>query len=291
MLPGNIFSGAAFKAAALSIVAFVVILAIAGAVIVRVVSLAMLNELSAQIGEEVVLFQRIYQTEGPAELIETADSLATSQLTDQRIVGVFSSGGEHLAGDLALAPGFIGWGTIVKDAGEGEPRRYHANVVTLDDHVIVVGRNLRLLAATRARLVEALVLAGLVVTLVSLLIGYLVSRTVLGKLETMALTLEAVSRGETGRRLPVGAANDQIDRVSRQINRHLDRLSALMDSTRNTIVAIAHDLRTPLNRAFLAVENAADDARADADRDAATLGFEDNRPGLRVSLRFPPGSG
>jgi signal transduction histidine kinase len=66
--------------------------------------------------------------------------------------------------------------------------------------------------------------------------------------------LDAISHGDMKARLDVGPRNDQIDRASRQINRHLDQLSGLMTSTRNTIQAIAHDVRTPLNRAFLLLQ-------------------------------------
>jgi signal transduction histidine kinase len=47
--------------------------------------------------------------------------------------------------------------------------------------------------------------------------------------------------------------------VSRQINDHLDRLSDLLASMRNTIVAIAHDLKSPLNRAYILLQDAAED--------------------------------
>jgi signal transduction histidine kinase len=53
--------------------------------------------------------------------------------------------------------------------------------------------------------------------------------------------------------------------VSRQINAHLDRLGELLAGMRNTIVAIAHDLKSPLNRAYMLLQDAADeDAPAQA---------------------------
>jgi signal transduction histidine kinase len=68
-----------------------------------------------------------------------------------------------------------------------------------------------------------------------------------------------VSRGNSEVRLPIGPTNDQIDHVSRQINAHLDRLSEFMSGLRNTIVAIAHDLKSPLNRAYLLLQDAAEE--------------------------------
>lgn len=58
--------------------------------------------------------------------------------------------------------------------------------------------------------------------------------------------------------LPVSSANDQIDRVAATMNRHLERLSDLMLSTKSSAAAIAHDLKRPLARAVLGVERALD---------------------------------
>jgi signal transduction histidine kinase len=76
----------------------------------------------------------------------------------------------------------------------------------------------------------------------------------------MADTLQRVSDGETGARVAVSPDNDQIDRIARIMNGHLDALSALMHSTTSSAVAIAHDLKRPLSRAYLRLEKAMRDA-------------------------------
>lgn len=108
----------------------------------------------------------------------------------------------------------------------------------------------------RDTLLWVLLLGGASAAVLSLLIGYSTSRGVYAKLQALAATLDLVSRGDTQVRLPVSKADDQIDRISRQLNLHLDRLSTLISRTRNTATSIAHDLRTPLNRAFLILQEA-----------------------------------
>ena len=76
-----------------------------------------------------------------------------------------------------------------------------------------------------------------------------------GKLQTVSKTLEKVSHGDIASRIPIGQSNDQIDRVSKQINQHLERLAIVTTSTKNTINAVAHDLRSPINRAILMLQN------------------------------------
>ena len=74
-------------------------------------------------------------------------------------------------------------------------------------------------------------------------------------LNRLAATLDKVSKGNTNIRLDVDPSNDQIDRISEQINQHLDQLSSLLSSTRNSAISIAHDLRTPLNRVHLMLQD------------------------------------
>lgn len=270
MRPGNVLSGAAFRVVALSLSVFCVVMLIAGFAILEIVRASMINDIRTKIAEEVILFDEIYRNEGPAALVDAIDRLARSRMPAQPIVGLFAADGARLAGDVELAPDFFGWGTIAQRvAGAKAAQGYHVEVVSLAGRKVVVGRRLDLVVAMERTLTWALLIAGAIVILVSLAIGYLVSRGVFGKLERMAAVLEDVSRGESGARLTVGAGRDQIDRISVMINAHLDRLSTLMETTRNSIIAVAHDLRTPLNRAFLSVQKASDERTGAAEREAA----------------------
>jgi signal transduction histidine kinase len=83
-----------------------------------------------------------------------------------------------------------------------------------------------------------------------------------------------VSEGDTLARLTVTADNDQIDRVARAMNLHLDRLGVLIATTRASAAAIAHDLRTPLSRAFLVLDRAQTALEAGLDPRPAIEGVE-----------------
>ncbi len=58
----------------------------------------------------------------------------------------------------------------------------------------------------------------------------------------MALT--AYASGEMARRLPITGSGDELDRVAVSVNTVLDRLSALMETTRQITTDAAHDLKT-----------------------------------------------
>jgi signal transduction histidine kinase len=50
------------------------------------------------------------------------------------------------------------------------------------------------------------------------------------------------------RRLPVTGSGDELDRVALSVNAVLDRLAALMETTRQITIDAAHDLKTPMTR-------------------------------------------
>jgi signal transduction histidine kinase len=65
-----------------------------------------------------------------------------------------------------------------------------------------------------------------------------------------------VGRGDLEARLKLSGNRDDVDQLSEQVNKALDRLSAVVEGMRQVSVDIAHDLKTPLNRLSLIVQNA-----------------------------------
>ena len=78
------------------------------------------------------------------------------------------------------------------------------------------------------------------------------------RLDTIAAAMSAVSDGRLQVRIPLTGARDDIDEIAGQINQALERLSALVESMRQVSTDIAHDLKTPLNRLKLTVDEALD---------------------------------
>ena len=255
MLPNNIISGAAFRSAAVSLIFYLLALLLVGFAIYHITKTAMMQELEWQITEEVVLFQEIYQQGGQTALIESIKNLEKQQTPIPRLIGLFNDKSAKLAGNTGLAPDFLGWKTSKYEIEIGKPAiKYHAFTQTIDSSTIVVGRHMKLIDSVLKALFWVLISAGIIVCICSLLTGYYASRRVLFKLNRLATTLDKVSKGDTGIRIEIDNSNDQIDRISGQVNHHLDQLSSLINSTRHSAISIAHDLRTPLNRVHLMLQ-------------------------------------
>ena len=98
------------------------------------------------------------------------------------------------------------------------------------------------------RIQRAIFIAAPIGLLFSLLGGILISRGAARRADELARTAEAVMGGELGRRAPVRGSGDEFDRLASRLNAMLDQIEKLVDSTRHTGNAIAHDLRYPLSR-------------------------------------------
>lgn len=279
----SVTSGAAFKTAVRGTMILAAIFVLASIATYFYLQREMLGVLEEQVAEDQIVLTQIYQEGGQAGLVEVIDNLHHPLGMKFRVVGLFDATGQKLAGNIDLAPDLVGWSsTSLTVAAGGAPDgdaavNYYMNRSTIDNFTLVVGRDQSLVEVQQRRMLTALVLMGVVISAAFLLLGYRASLQSLRKLDRMAETLDLVSKGDAQARLDVSAQNDQIDRVSRAMNVHLDRLSALMATTRASAAAIAHDLRTPLSRAFLAVDRAqtlldmGEDARGGLDEIEAEL--------------------
>ena len=133
-----------------------------------------------------------------------------------------------------------------------------ARTATLQRTTLVHGSSARNLDATLSTLSATLVAAGGITLSAILLFGWYLSRQSLTKLGRISATLERVADGDHEARIGDNSGDSQIDRISGLIDASLERLSTLTQNTQNTTRAIAHDLRSPLARAFMLVRQAAE---------------------------------
>lgn len=222
------------------------------ALIYNVVTQAMLYELKSQSKEEVLLLSDILKASGSEGLIEALGGLSRTHVPIGHIVGVFNALGEPLAGNLSVAPDFVGWKktsvTLIKPRVYGHQHQYHAKVVRLSGHTLIVGRSDKLITAVQFKLTYSLLIASLIIALVTLLLGFTSSVASARKIRHMDDVLKRVSEGENRVRIKLKDAThpDQFDNLGQRINQHVDTLDELITGIKSTASAVAHDLKTPL---------------------------------------------
>lgn len=99
------------------------------------------------------------------------------------------------------------------------------------------------------RIVKSTFFLGLgFMALVGLGGGWLVSRSLLARVDAVSATSRTIMEGDLSGRVPVSGSGDEFDRLSRNLNAMLARIEQLMQGMREVSDNIAHDLKTPLNR-------------------------------------------
>ncbi|MCE2571039.1 sensor histidine kinase [Motilimonas eburnea] len=93
--------------------------------------------------------------------------------------------------------------------------------------------------------------AGMIFTLV---VGFIFNARVLHRVRQINRLTSEVKAGRLQARLPISSEADEFDHIAMQINQMLDEIDELIGSVSSVTDNIAHDLRTPLSRLRIRVE-------------------------------------
>lgn len=246
----DVLPDSAFRLSLKVVVIFAAVLSLASILLYKVVTNALEHELKIQAQEELVLFSDILQDQGSAGLVNAMNGLASVYVPAEHVIGLFSEDNKRLAGNISLAPEFVGWRKtsieLIQAVKSEEKGKYHAISKKINGYTLVVGRSDRIVRVTQKQLVIWLLVSTLFISITTLLLGYATSRQSAKKLTRMDKVLEQVANGETESRITLNHQSDLIDSLGKKINHHLDRLSELITGIKTTSSAIAHDLKTPL---------------------------------------------
>ena len=86
------------------------------------------------------------------------------------------------------------------------------------------------------------------------LFGVFYSRRVRRRVAAIATTCETIMNGDLEQRLPVERTQDEFDELATAVNHMLDRIQHQTDMLQTTFDSAAHDLRAPLYRARVRIE-------------------------------------
>ena len=109
--------------------------------------------------------------------------------------------------------------------------------------------------------VKNLTMQGLIAAVVLTLLlgmggGLWMGRRILAQAGAISAVATQIMRGDLSQRLPVRAADDELNTLAREINSMLDKIEQLTLGMRTVLDSAAHDLRTPLNRLQATAEGA-----------------------------------
>lgn len=178
--------------------------------------------------------------------------------------------GARVVGNLSLLPAglpqYPATGTFpvgVSDLrGEASVSMALGTVVALPEGRLMVAQLEGDRQGYREQFLLASGVALLVALVLSLAAGWLFNRRVVGRVRILSERMARIKGGELAARLPAAERGDEYDAIARQVNSMLDEIDELVQSLAGVTDNIAHDLRTPLSRIRLRLEEAGGQAGA-----------------------------
>ena len=210
-----------------------------------------------------------FEEGGLVALIDTIEQRIAGNIDDDAVYLLVDAGLQRLAGNLDRwprgVPAEFEWTDLRVDRGGMHGlARVRNEDLKFGLHLLVgrdVGSRLQLRRVVGDAMLWAAVIAVLLGTVGAMAVRGLFRAT----LADVSATALAVSAGDLTRRVKVTGHSDEFDVLAETINDMLDRIARLMDGVRQVSNAIAHDLRTPITRARMRLEDAATHARTEAD--------------------------
>jgi signal transduction histidine kinase len=241
--------------------AFLVALVIANVAAFKLIE----NELGVRadqaISDTFTVISRAYGDADQTDLVESVRAHAASTIDHEKIFALADETGHVIVGNAASVPSITGWGTVGAERlgttpGDGE--EYRIFVGAVGTVRLMVGSSFAETRAIAALTRGTLAWASMSILVIVLVIGIVLALSAQRRIDSIAGTMTRVGHGELAARIAVGRRGDDIDSLSRQVNAALDRLTALVEGMRHVSVNIAHDLKTPLNRLAITIEDATD---------------------------------
>jgi hypothetical protein len=231
------------------------------------------RQTDAAINADVQGLAERYAEDGLLALEETIEQRLASNVDDDALYLLADPGLHRMAGNLehwpARMPLDVAWNELpIERAGIRGMAKVRQFQLAGGFHLLV-GRDVEV----RRQMVRLLTDALLWSAGVMLVLGTAGAVAVRGlfrfTLADVSATAAAISAGDLTRRVRVSGRGDEFDLLAETINDMLERIGRLMDGVRQVSNAIAHDLRTPIARARVRLEDAATHAQNEADLRAA----------------------
>lgn len=220
------------------------------------------REVDAVIQAEVNGLLDVYRQGRLLQLIGTLHRRADSWGRSGAVYLLANPDGSRIAGNIARWPSQVvankQWLEFEIEATERDGVVSHpvrAQAFTLPGGPsLLVGTDILERRELASRLRNAMIWCTSLCVLLGTAVTYIYSQRVRRRVSSIALTCETIISGELSQRLAIENTKDEFDELSRTVNHMLDRIQQQTEILRTTFDSAAHDLRAPLYRARVRIE-------------------------------------
>ena len=234
--------------------------------IVRATEDLLAGESRTVLATELRGFADIHALGGLPALVGAIDRRVAERQWDANVYLLVAPDGSYLAGNLDAWPSGAPTAPVpvvqegllrIFRTDLGRPAQVNAVTVQLMDGArLLLGRDAEIEARSREALGLAVALGLIFATLAAAASGWVLSRMLLGRIGGITTTAQAIISGDLSQRVPAASGGDEFDRLAETLNRMIDRIEAQMAELRLVTDSLAHDLRSPLTRLRLHLNQA-----------------------------------
>ncbi|WP_325262885.1 HAMP domain-containing sensor histidine kinase [uncultured Rhizobium sp.] len=256
MRGGSFFKSTAARLAIIYICLFVVSYLGANVIAYQMVLAYLDGRLNVNVMERYREIETAYQARGLPGAVDMINSHGPATRGQETIYTLRNPAGSLIAGNTSLDGVPDGYSVLKPQDQHDNDTNYKLFRGQIGDSVLIVGisygdtdqlaRIVLMSFGWTTAIVFAVGLGGAAV------LSYRTRR----RISVLSKTAHAIGHGELSKRLPVSARMDEIDVLSTQVNVALTRLETSVSALKQVTIDIAHDLKTPIGRTFLMLDDA-----------------------------------
>lgn len=255
MRPGSLLASTTFRLA-LSYLGIFTVSAMALLLLVSwTTSMFIEWQVQETVEAEVTGLSEVYRDRSMSGLAEVLGERSRAEVERRTVYLLMTPDGQRVAGNLHSWPAevstMLGWVRFgIERVGDG---RFGTEVLghayqLPTGYRLLVGRSLHEAKRVKSAINRALGWGLALTILLGVVGGYLTSRHLLQRVESMSRTARRIFGGDMSQRMVPSGARDEFDQLAESFNEMMDEIERLLDGIRTVSDNIAHDLRTPLNR-------------------------------------------
>jgi len=141
--------------------------------------------------------------------------------------------------------------------------KYRLYTDKLGDNVITIGQSEKLLDDLKKNSIASFLLALAATSIFALFGAMFLANRSQARIKVLSEFTGNVGKGDLSARLPISYRGDDIDKISGNMNDAVSLLQRKVEGMKQVTDNIAHDLKTPLSRLYMRLEEAASMAQAE----------------------------
>ncbi len=216
-----------------------------------------------------------YTRGGAPALARAIEARETGAITRNAVMLLVDGSGRTVAGNLAAWPP-----SVPTSGGYAEIQLYRIGHIAPETMLVrtthlsggeglLTGIGVESERQLLDLLGETSALALALALIMAALAAWLAARLIVARLEGTIRTFREVRDGDLGRRVPDDRSGDAFSILGEEVNHTLDRVTSLITELKIATDGLAHDLKSPLTRLRVALEQVAREVREPAAQEAA----------------------